>query len=88
MNVEDVKFFLLSMDRSAGGGGCDYHNSIRTLCMNEALLTAEDQLVWTREQFPADCAARAIRTCQDTLHWYSRAAVVRAHIIYTDGDVD
>ena len=26
------------------------------------MLTAEDELVWARERFRADCAARAIRT--------------------------
>ncbi len=49
------------MDKSAGGEGDDYHISIKVLSKNEALLTAEDELV----RFRADRAARAIRTCQD-----------------------
>ncbi len=56
------------------------------------MLTVKDELVWAREQFRADCAARAIRTCQDAEWHYTRildarAAVVRAYSIKIDGDV-
>ena len=49
-------------------------------------LAAEDELVWARERFRADCAARAIRTSEDAEWHYTRirdarAAVVRAHCI-------
>jgi len=49
-------------------------------------LSAEDKLVWARERFRADCAARAIRTSEDAEWHYTRirdarSAVVRAHSI-------
>jgi len=49
-------------------------------------LSAEDKLVWARELFRADCAARAIRTSEDAEWHYTRirdarAAVVRAQYI-------
>jgi hypothetical protein len=48
-------------------------------------LSAEDELIWARERFRADCAARAIRTCDAEWHYTrirdARAAVVRAHCI-------
>ncbi len=49
-------------------------------------LSAEDELVWARERFRADSAARATRTCEDAEWHYTRirdarAAVVRAHCI-------
>jgi hypothetical protein len=74
------------MDKSTVGEGNDYHISIKALRKNEAMPTVEDELVWARERFRADCAALAIRTCQNAeRHYirilYARAAVVRAHII-------
>ncbi len=59
------------------------------LSKNEAMLTAEEELVWAREWFRADCAARAVQTCQDAARHYisirdARAAVItlmRAHSI-------
>ncbi len=51
-----------AMAASAGGEGDDYHISIRVLSKDETMLTAEDELVWARERFRADCAVRAIRT--------------------------
>jgi hypothetical protein len=61
-NADDVEYFLRRMAASAGGEGNYYDISIRVLSKDEALLTAEDELVWARERFRADCAARAIRT--------------------------
>ena len=63
-----------------------YNLSMRALSKNEACLSAEDELVWARERFQADCAARAIRTSEDAEWHYTRirdarAAVVRAHSI-------
>ena len=83
---EDVKHYLRRMSRSAGGESEHYPQSLRTLSKNEAWLSAEDELVWARERFRADCAARAIRTCEDAEWHYSRirdarAAVVRAECI-------
>jgi hypothetical protein len=71
------------MYKSAGGEGSAYHISIKVLSKNEAMLTAEEELIWARERFRVDCAAaRAIRTCQR--HYIrirdARAALVRAHI--------
>ncbi len=83
---EDVKQYLRRMAGSAGGENEHYTESMRTLSKIEAWLSAEDELVWTRERFRADCAARAIRTCEDAEWHYTRildarAAVVRAHCI-------
>ena len=83
---EDVKHYLRRMSRSAGGESEHYPQSLRTLSKNEAWLSAEDELVWARERFRADCAARAIRTCEDAEWHYTRirdarAAVVRAECI-------
>jgi hypothetical protein len=64
-NADDVEYYLRRMAISAGGGGDDCHISIRILSKDEAMLTAEDELVWARKRFRADCAARAIRTCED-----------------------
>jgi hypothetical protein len=64
-NADDVEYFLRRMANSAGVGGDDYHTLIKVLSKNEAMLTAEDELVWARERFRADCAARAIRTYQE-----------------------
>jgi hypothetical protein len=64
-NADDVEYFLRSMAASAGGEGDDYHISIRVLSKDEAMLTAEDELVWARERFRADCAALAIRSYQE-----------------------
>ncbi len=64
-NADDVEYFLRSMAASAGWEGDDYHISIKVLSKNEAMLTAEDKLVWARERLRADCAARAIRTYQE-----------------------
>ncbi len=64
-NADDVEYFLRRMANSAGGECDDYHISIKLLSKNEAMLTAEDKLVWARERFRADCAARAIRTYQE-----------------------
>jgi hypothetical protein len=55
------------MATSAGEVGDDYHFWIKKLSTNEAILTAEDELVWARERFHADCAARAISTYQEAL---------------------
>ena len=84
---EDVKHYLRRMSRSAGGESEHYPQSLRTLSKNEAWLSAEDELVWARERFRADCAARAIRTCEDAEWHYTRirdarAAVVRAECIW------
>jgi len=83
---EDVKHYLRRMARSAGGGNEHYSESFRTLIKNEAWLSAEDEQAWARERFRADCAARAIRTCEDAEWHYTRirdarAAVVRAECI-------
>ncbi len=59
--------FYATWLKACGRGGDNYHISIKALSKNEAMLTAEDELVWAREQFRADCAARAIRTCQDAV---------------------
>ncbi len=72
------------MSGIAGGELEHYNLSMRALSKNDAMLTAEDELVWARERFQADCAAQAIQTCQDaewhyTRIWDARAAVVRAH---------
>ena len=40
------------------------------------MLTAEDELVWARELFRADYAARAIRTCQDAERELERDSTV------------
>jgi hypothetical protein len=64
-NADDMEYFLRRMATSAGGEGDDYHISIKVLSKNEAMLTAEDELVWARERFRADFAARAIRTYQE-----------------------
>ncbi len=53
------------MAASAGGEGNEYHISIKVLNKDGAILTAKDELVWARERFRADCAARAIRTYQE-----------------------
>ena len=84
---EDVKHYLRRMSRSAGGESEHYPQSLRTLSKNEAWLSAEDELVWARERFRADCAARAIRTCENAEWHYTcirdaRAAVVRAECIW------
>ena len=84
--MENVQNFLRTMDISAGGGGNDSYIVKTVLRKNEAMLTAEEELVWARERFRADCAARAIRTCQDAEWHYihiqdARAEVVRAHCI-------
>jgi hypothetical protein len=55
--ADDVEYFLRRMAASAGGEGNDFHISIKVLSKNEAMLTAEDELVWARERFRADCAA-------------------------------
>ncbi len=58
--MADVVFFLRKMDKSAGREGVDYyHIAQKALRKNEAMPTAEDKLVWARERFCADCAARA-----------------------------
>jgi hypothetical protein len=64
-NADDVEYLLRSMAASAGGEGDDYHILINVLSKNEAMLTAEDELVWASERFRADCAAWAIRTYQE-----------------------
>jgi hypothetical protein len=92
-NEEDGKHYLRKMSGSEGGEGDHYTLSMRALSKTEAMLTAEDEPLWARERFRADCAARAIRTCQDAERhyiriWDARAALVRAHIVYTDGTVD
>lgn len=61
-NADDVEYYLRRMATSAGGEGDDCHISIRILSKDEAMLTADEELVWARERFRADCAARAIRT--------------------------
>ena len=66
-NADDVEYFLRRMAASAGGKGDHYHISIKVLSKNEAMLTAEDELVWARERFRADCAAWAIRTYLEAL---------------------
>jgi hypothetical protein len=67
--VENEQFFLRIMDKSAEGGNDSY--IVKTILRkNEAMLTAEEELLWARERFRADCAARAIRTCQDTERHY------------------
>ena len=76
---------LPSHQRRGGSEHCP--QSLRTLSKNEAWLSAEDELVWARERFRADCAARAIRTCEDAEWHYTRirdarAAVVRAECIW------
>ena len=48
------------MDKSAGGEGNDSYMVKKVLRKNEAMLTVEDELVWARERFRADCATRAI----------------------------
>ena len=70
---EAVKHYLRRMARSAGGGNEHYSESLLTLSKNKAWLSAEDELVWARERFRADCAARAIRTCEDAEWHYTRA---------------
>ncbi len=60
-----MEYFLRSMENSAGGEGDDYHISIKVWSKIKAMLTAEDELVWARERFRADCAARAIHTYQE-----------------------
>jgi hypothetical protein len=60
-----LEYFLRHMDKVTGRGGDDYHILIRALSKTKAMLTVEDELVWARDRFPADCAARAIGTCQD-----------------------
>ena len=48
----------------------------KVLRKNEAMLTAEEELVLARELFRADCAARYIRTCQDAERERERARTV------------
>ncbi len=85
-NADDVdsEYFLRRMDKSAGGEGNDYHIAIKALSKNEAVLTAEDELVWARERFRADCAALAIRTCQDAKRHYIRIRDACAAVV-SDG---
>jgi hypothetical protein len=53
----------------------------KVLRKNEAMLTAEEELVLARERFRADCAARAIRTCQDAERHYIRIQDARATVV-------
>ncbi len=84
--MENVQFFLRTIDKSDGGESNDSYIVKTVLRGNEAMLTAEEELVWARKRFRADCAARAIQTCQDAERHYicildAHAAVVRAHSI-------
>ncbi len=71
-NVENVQFFLRTMDKTAGREGDDSYIVKTVLRKNKEMLTAEEKPVWARELFRADCAAQAIRTCQDAERHYIR----------------
>ena len=73
--VGDVEYFLRRMDRSVGGG-CDNTDSTA-----EALYNAQGTLAYERAKFRADCAARAIRTTEDTERAWIRIAVARAKVV-------
>ncbi len=46
--------FYAEWRTALGGEGDDYHISIKVLSKTEAMLTAEDELVWAHERFHAD----------------------------------
>jgi hypothetical protein len=81
------------MDKSAGEEGSDHDIATKALNKTEAMRAALNELVYARERFRADCAARAIKTGQDAERRYirirdARAEVVSAQIICTDCDVE
>ncbi len=76
--MENVQNFLRTMDKSAGGEGYDSYIVKTVLRKNEAMLTAEEVLVWARERFRADCAARAIRTCQNRVALHPHPGCARS----------